>query len=208
VAWGARAIIKANVATFDLLPDRQHMVGSEALRKALGRALNALAGHDGYLAQAQENYDELRRKGEVGTRTEGVVKLVDDPYLCVHADPRASHGYLYVAAWFNAQDLDLSDVATWGDPRYEDEGDGALKWLHGEAPPAIGEQRTWLVGNKPMRGTIVGYRDTHGYLLALVVTDEPFCNPDRLPVVGLYGCDIIELRHAESEDNDGSSSED
>jgi hypothetical protein len=196
VAWGARAIIGAS--WFDLLPDRQSIIGKAPLRAAMRRALISIAGLPGYLDKAQSSYSKLRLEGKINPNSGGAVTLVNDYYVRIEADPRASHGYLYLAAWFDAEDIDTTNVAILGDPSYEDDDYDNLRWSSEYEPPAIGEDRVWIMGNKPMRGTVVGYRNTHGYLLALVVPYEPFCNPHRLPVVGLFGCDIIE-----SEESDG-----
>jgi hypothetical protein len=200
VAWGARAIINDAMPFFDLLPDRQSMVGSESLRAALGRALNQLGAHNGYLARAQESYDRLRRESDsVRQSSHGVVKLIDDKgHLCVHADPRASYGYLYVAAWFDADDIDTTKALCYGAEGYDDDSIEALRWSHPGPPPEIGTDLTCTLANKGSRATVVGYIDCHGYLGALVVPYEPFCNPDRLPVVCIFGCDITE-----SEGSDG-----
>ena len=192
VAWGARAIIGDSQPFFDLLPDRQSMVGSEGLCKALRRALNQLGPHDGYLARAQQSYDELRLKGDIRPSSHGVVKLVhDEGHLCIHADARASYGYLYVAAWFDAEDIDTSKALRLGDENYYNDDVEALRWSHAEPPPAVGSDVTSALTNKPARATVVGYANAHGYLAALVVPYEPFCNPDRLPVVWIFGCDIV-----------------
>jgi hypothetical protein len=201
VAWGARSIISDTMPFFDLLPDRQHMVGSEALRAALGRAMNQLGSHDGYLARAQAAYDKLRQEGAVRPSSQGLVKLVDDKgHLCIHADARSSYGYLYVAAWFDAEDIDTSEALCWGDENYDNDDVEALRWSHREPPPEIGSDLTCALANKGSRATVVGYINCHGYLGALVVPYEPFCNPDRLPVVCIFGCDIVD----KSEDNDGT----
>ena len=199
VAWGARAIIHDGGAFFDLLPDRQSMVGSEPLREALGRAMNQLGKHEGYLARAQAEYKALSYGGELRWDHDKTVKLVHDAgHLCIHASPRGSFGYLYVAAWFDAEDIDTSEALCFGAEGYDDDDVEALRWSHPEPPPEIGTDLTWSLANRGQRATVVGYTNTHGYLAALVVPHEPFCNPERLPVVVVYGCDIVE-----SEGNDG-----
>ena len=182
----AYAIIHDGGQQFEMLGDRQQMLGDEPLRGALGRALNALDGHDGYLAKAQAAYRALSLSGELRWNSEGVVKLAGDHRLCVHADPRGSCGYLYVAAWFDTYPVDMATVVCAGDVGYEA---AEVKWSHRELPPAVGDDRTF--GQRVGRATIVGYRVTHGYLMALVVPYTAFCNPERYPVVGVYGCDIV-----------------
>lgn len=190
VAWGARAIIHDGGQTFELLGDRQQMVGAPALRKALGRAMNGADGkQDGYLARAQAEYRELSLFGGLRWSSEGEVQLVHDHHVCIQADPRGSFGYLYVAAWFDADDIDTSAAVLHGQDGYADDAT-PLKWSHAAAPPAIGEDRDF--GVRVGRATVVGYRETHGFLMALVVPYEAFCNPERLPVVAVYGCDIVE----------------
>lgn len=199
VAWGARAIIHDGGAFFDLLPDRQHMIGSDSLRAALGRAMNRLGAHDGYLARAQAEYKDLSYSGELRWDHEQTFKLVEDRgHLCIHASPRASYGYLYVAAWFDTDNIDTSEALCYGADGYDDDSVEALRWSHPEPPPEIGADLTCSLANKGSRATVVGYVNCHGYLGALVVPYEPFCNPDRLPVVCIFGCDIVE-----SEDNNG-----
>ncbi len=190
VAWGARAIIHNGGQTFELLGDRQSMVGDAALRKALGRALNPLGGHDGYLARAQAKYRELSLFGDLRWDSDELFTLVDDGHLRIVANPRMSCGYLYVAAHFVDEVHETLALALCLGNYTE--STGALKWSHPELPPMRGEDRNFRMAGKVVRATVVGYRDTHGYLLALVVPHEPFCNPDRYPVVGVYGCDIVD----------------
>jgi hypothetical protein len=184
-----------------LLGDRQHMAGPQPLRKALGRALNAMGGHDGYLARAQAEYKALRQRVELKWSDERTVDLVaDEGHFCVKADPRGSYGYLYVAAWFDADNIDTATAVCFGQDGYEAEGDARIKWSHPEPPPELGADRHFFMGpGGEQRCTIVGYIDTHGYLAALVVPYEPFCNPERYPVVALYGCDIVDKKGNDDE---------
>ena len=89
-AWGARWIYPN-----DMLPDRQHFHGhstpegqklmtwlnSGAIRKAKARA-----------EEMDDNYDLNRGDGET-------VTLYEDETGIIQANPKQSHGYLYVAAW-------------------------------------------------------------------------------------------------------------
>ena len=89
VAWGARLIWPD-----DLLRDRQDMVGDETERERLSKWLNGGA-LGAALTEARRMADAYELKGS----EDRTVTLFEDEQGVVQANPQASHGYLYVAAW-------------------------------------------------------------------------------------------------------------
>ena len=91
--WGARAIYKAPTG-IDLLWDRQSMDGLQADREALSKWINktGLPGLKKLLKKEYLASDEMR---EVEFREGGYV---------IKANPRSSHGYLYLGAWPERKD--------------------------------------------------------------------------------------------------------
>lgn len=88
-AWGARWIWPA-----DLVHNRQDMTGDETSRRQLEQWLN---GHA--LTAARDCARRLARDWELTPRDDREVVLYEDEDGIIKANPQASHGYLYVAAW-------------------------------------------------------------------------------------------------------------
>jgi hypothetical protein len=86
--------------TFDLLWDRQCMIGDEDERQRLGEALNGPKG----LAKARIAYAAAVKRGELDPHEAGLVELVrfeSGNRLVIVADTRGSCGYVYLGAWFD-----------------------------------------------------------------------------------------------------------
>jgi hypothetical protein len=87
-SWGARAIYKAPTS-IDLLWDRQSIDGLSEDRKALSTWINT-TGLKGMKALLKKEYLPGDADREVEFKEGGYV---------IRANPRASHGYLYLGAW-------------------------------------------------------------------------------------------------------------
>jgi hypothetical protein len=90
-AWGARLLIISDTGHVDILGDRTDLYGDRSFLELLTerfppRDLRARVAA-GLLS------------GEFTTRSTDTVTLYTDPDLTVVANPNASHGYLYVAAF-------------------------------------------------------------------------------------------------------------
>jgi hypothetical protein len=92
-AWGARLIFPD-----DLLHDRQDITGEGEERTALVTWLNG-----GALRSALTEARRLADGYELTGSEERQVTLLDDEHGTIVANPRASHGYLYVAAWLHVR---------------------------------------------------------------------------------------------------------
>lgn len=88
VSWGARAIYTAPTG-IDLLWDRQSMDGLEEDRAALSKWINK-TGLPGLKKVLKSDYLASDENREVEFKGGGYV---------IRANPRASHGYLYIGAW-------------------------------------------------------------------------------------------------------------
>ena len=97
-AWGARAIA-ARGDTMSIVWDRQGAVGNKSDRRRLLFELNGLA-----LERAREQYTEHRLRGRLQNSKAGRVTLVTGSHgFQLVADTRASHGYVYLAAWMTSR---------------------------------------------------------------------------------------------------------
>ena len=97
-AWGARAIA-ARGDTMSIVWDRQGAVGNKSDRRRLLFELNGLA-----LERAREQYTEHRLRGRLLNGKSGRVTLVTGSHgFKLVADTRASHGYVYLAAWMTSR---------------------------------------------------------------------------------------------------------
>lgn len=92
VAWGARAIL--NSGTVDLVHDRQSTIGTgpelDELLALLNSGVNAR-----WIARVKELCDGLEMRGGKAEHFE----LYVDQDVTVVANTKASHGYLYIAAY-------------------------------------------------------------------------------------------------------------
>lgn len=89
VAWGARAIYDARDKFLDLVHDRQDAIGGNEERAALSKWLN------------NEGLPRLRTlllHAELGGGEDITLEVHEGGYE-LHANPRASYGYLYLGAW-------------------------------------------------------------------------------------------------------------
>jgi hypothetical protein len=93
-AWGARWIVKQN-GHVDQVHNRQDCFGPDDERKRLLDYLNTEV--DG--AERREAA-RLLKAYELRTDEDKEVTLYEDQHLVVLANPQASHGYLYVVAYF------------------------------------------------------------------------------------------------------------
>lgn len=89
-AWGSRWIFPN-----DVLWDRQDLQGPNA--DALKDWLNG-----GALNKARIEARELVRRWEMFPSSDKTKVLYDDEHGTIVANPQASHGHLYVAAWLKA----------------------------------------------------------------------------------------------------------
>ena len=89
-AWGARLIYPN-----DLLQNRQSMFGRETDKQLLVDWLNA-----GALRDALYNAGQLHMKRKMTPIDHHEFTLYEDATGIIVGNPNASHGYLYVAAWF------------------------------------------------------------------------------------------------------------
>ena len=88
VSWGARAIYRAPTG-IDLLWDRQSMDGLKEDKEPLSKWINE-TGLPGLKKILKSDYLAGDEHREVEFREGGYV---------IKANPRASHGYLYMGAW-------------------------------------------------------------------------------------------------------------
>jgi hypothetical protein len=97
IAWGARAIWDSRTPEPDILPDRQSVFTQEGVdpkvekkqRRELGKILGA--------RRMNKAWKQLRAECLMGFHDEDVV-ILDDDKVTITVNPRASHGYLYIAA--------------------------------------------------------------------------------------------------------------
>jgi len=195
--WGARAIILSGnrlQPRFDLLPDRQDAFAkTEAAALALRRVLRF---YPGVIDRAQQTYEELVERGELRANVHQVFKLVAERGFRIVANPRASCGYLYMAGWFEPGDVEDANVALClGDDCYDQalaDGDpDEPKWSGLRPPPPLGTEVFVESGvRRELRGpaTVVGYLNTHGYVMAYVVGTHQ--SDDTPGAFGVYGCDL------------------
>lgn len=94
VAWGCRAIVTQDGAV-DMLPDRQSLMGSDADKARLTAHLNEVG-----MAPWKNAAARLLQLGEMRTREASEHILFDDGTVRIVGNTLASHGYLYVAAYF------------------------------------------------------------------------------------------------------------
>jgi hypothetical protein len=196
--WGARAIILSQgklLPFFDLLPDRQDVYAkSEAALAALQRVL----GYPGVVAAAQETYKHLVEQGQLTSKTSERFVLADECGVRVEADPRGSCGYLYLAAWFEPGDVEAAASAVCADDQGYDEavatGDpNDPKWSGPGPVPELGAEVTITSGVRSEllgKATVVGFMNTHGYLMAYVVGEH--ADQDTPGPFGVYGCDLAQ----------------
>ena len=92
--WGGRAI-DGGVNGFSLLWDRQSAKGDMGIRKDIADKLNG-----GAMKAAMDVWAHLYKEGEVSQSEFEEVTLYEDPTFIVRGNSNASHGYVYVAAWF------------------------------------------------------------------------------------------------------------
>jgi len=95
-AWGARWIIDPHGGV-DPVWDRVDAIGPTDRRRQLLEYLNAEVG-DAPEHQARQ----LLERGELSWSQDTTVTLYDDQEVTIRANPRRSFGYLYVGAWFKA----------------------------------------------------------------------------------------------------------
>jgi hypothetical protein len=92
-AWGCRAIVNPE-GTVDVVSDRTDLFGPRA--DVLAAKLDDLMARDtNWRYQAQVAF----RIGVLHVGTDGEALLWDDGTVVIKANPKASHGYLYVCAY-------------------------------------------------------------------------------------------------------------
>lgn len=97
--WGARAIFNdGRYPYMDILWDRQGWIGDGPARFALQQALN-----NGAIEAAQRRFKDLTRAGELKPSINELFELYNDGRCVIVGNPRASYGYLYLAAWLEPQ---------------------------------------------------------------------------------------------------------
>jgi hypothetical protein len=95
-AWGARWIIDPH-GRVDEVWDRTDAVGPDDRRRELLDYLHARVGH-----APHQRATQLLERGELSWSQDATVTLYDDEAVTVVGNPRRSFGYLYVGAWFKA----------------------------------------------------------------------------------------------------------
>ena len=88
--WTARAIWSKG-QSFDILPDRQTIVGEDEERRELAQWLNTKG-----IRTLNDGFIENHFDG----RTDDVIAFVDHKFTII-GTPNASHGYAYIGAWMN-----------------------------------------------------------------------------------------------------------
>lgn len=115
-AWGARAIMSANRNAYEA----NHTKRGPAKKKIVVPYFNVellydrqgAAGHNGDLQLLQKWLDgkgmpwirSVIATGSMGPEEDRAIELTDNTSgrrFTIHANPRASHGYLYVGAWIS-----------------------------------------------------------------------------------------------------------
>ncbi len=99
-AWGARWIIDPH-GSVDEVWDRTDAVGPDDRRRELLDYLHARVGH-----APHQHASRLLERGELSWSQDAPVTLYDDEAVTVVGNPRRSFGYLYVGAWFKADQPD------------------------------------------------------------------------------------------------------
>ncbi len=94
-AWGARLIFPV-----DLLRDRQSFPGMET---AAGAKLKHWLNRDGDLRKALAEARKLSKSFKLAPEDRYDVTLYEDAVGCIVANPNASYGYLYCAAWLKEE---------------------------------------------------------------------------------------------------------
>jgi hypothetical protein len=97
-AWGARWIISP-AGDVDPVWDRTDAIGPDHRRRELLDHLAARVGDTPH-----QKARELLERGELSRSDDARVTLYEDEVVTVVANPRRSYGYLYVGAWFKADE--------------------------------------------------------------------------------------------------------
>ena len=95
-AWGARWIIDAH-GSVDEVWDRTDAIGPPGRRHQLLDYLNSRVAR-----APAETACRLLAHGELSWSDDATVTLYDDQTVTIVANPLRSFGYLYVGAWFKA----------------------------------------------------------------------------------------------------------
>ena len=95
--WGARTILEAG--SFSIVSNRQDINGESADCKILADALNTWI-----LEKCRQTVSELLRTDQMRASQRNQFELYDGPSFRVVANTQGSCGYLYVTAWFKAND--------------------------------------------------------------------------------------------------------
>ena len=150
--WGARAIDERG--GFDILHDRQSYAGDDANVDALIYILNDL----GALRKARERWTLLKSIGEVSSGESQRVILYEDALILIEANTNASHGYVYLVAFFKP--LKRKEDTVWSCDDLPKVGDTISS-----------KQSGWASTTKKMR--VLGYMVEHNHLYIVGELDSP-----------------------------------
>jgi hypothetical protein len=168
--WGARAIFNPFTSNpIDLLPDRQSFDGIID-GDDNGKGNNAF--RDWINQRGLPAITRLINEKGLDRRSDERVSVVEFKYE-IHANPKASHGYLYIVA--AERPLVALGIGEGDDShcRLYKVGDEVVRWSSHASFPRVGEDIVVSTNWGAARGTVVGYAVECGFLSALTKLVSP-----------------------------------